>query len=114
MKEVGDRLPPYAQSTQKIPETEAERQTTFSQLQQRKIQARRKRTEERGCRNEHSGAGRSEDVRENYNEEREEEKRERMTRQIGVVHRDPTWVVELGAVAEIKPGGEQRKRVEPN
>ena len=37
-----------------------------------------------------------------------------LTRQIGVVHRDATWVVELGAVAEIKPGGEQGKGVDPS
>ena len=63
LKERGDRLPPHAQSTEKTPETEAERQTEFSRLQRRKTQARRKGTEERGSRKEQSRAGRPEDLR---------------------------------------------------
>ena len=63
LKERGDRSPPHAQSTEKMPETEAERQTRFSRLQRRKTQTRRKGTEERGRRNEQSRAGRPEDLR---------------------------------------------------
>ena len=48
LKKRGRRLPPHAKVIEKMPETEAERQTAFSQLQRRKTQARRKGAEERG------------------------------------------------------------------
>ena len=75
LKERGERLPPHAQVTEEMPDTEAERQKAFSQLQRKKAQARRKGTEEREDSNEQSRAERPEDQRESDNERREEEKR---------------------------------------
>ena len=52
LKERGDRLPQHVQITEKMPETEAERQTAFNQQQRRMTHARRKETEQRGVSNE--------------------------------------------------------------
>ena len=75
LTERGERLPPHAQVTERMSETEAERQTAFSQLQRRKAQARLKDAEERRRSKEKSTAEQPEDQRRIDNERREEEKR---------------------------------------